>query len=206
MTKGSRQYWEHVYQGRKVNEVSWYQEYPELSLQLIDASGIGSADAILDVGGGASVLVDHLLLQGFSRVAVLDISALALECARKRLSDQADRVEWIEADVTNFEPPHPFALWHDRAVFHFLTEAGDRQRYIEVLKKALDGGGFLILATFSLDGPQMCSGLPVERYDVDKMQATLGPAFRLLEYRPELHTTPSGGEQRFIYALFRYQP
>jgi SAM-dependent methyltransferase len=206
MSEERQQHWEAVYQGKDEGEVSWYQEYPDISLRLIERTGIGSDAPLIDVGGGASVLVDKLLRKGFSRVAVLDISSVALECARQLLAAKAEQVEWLVADVTRFQPEHRFALWHDRAVFHFLTDEDDRRRYIEVLKSALQEGGYLILATFALDGPEMCSGLPVERYDAEKMQAVLGEAFSLQESHREIHITPAGKEQRFTYALFRYQP
>ena len=206
MSEERQQHWEKVYQGKEMGEVSWYQEYPDISLQLIARSGIAADAAIIDIGGGASVLVDNLLMQGFEQVAVLDISSSALECARWRLADKAGQVEWLVSDVTRFQPDHTFALWHDRAVFHFLTDESDRQRYLDVVRLSLQAGGFLILATFALDGPEQCSGLPVERYDVDKMQSVLGDAFTLIDSRREVHVTPAEKEQRFTYALFRYQP
>ncbi|MEJ2407729.1 MAG: class I SAM-dependent methyltransferase [Candidatus Thiodiazotropha sp.] len=205
MSEERQQHWEEAYQGKAESEVSWYQEYPDISLQLIDRSGIGMNAPLIDVGGGTSVLIDNLLLKGYSRVAVLDISSAALECTRQRLADKAEQVEWLVSDVTRFQPSHTFSLWHDRAVFHFLTDTEDRRRYIDVLKSALRQGGYLVLATFALDGPEQCSGLPVERYDADKMQAVLGEEFTLQESRREVHVTPAGGEQRFSYALFRYQ-
>lgn len=205
MSEERQRHWEEVYQTKGESGVSWYQEYPDISLELIEQTGIDLNAALIDVGGGASVLVDNLLLKGYSRVAVLDISSAALECVRQRLAGKADQVEWLVSDVTRFEPEHGFALWHDRAVFHFLTAEQNRQRYIEVLKSALQEGGYLILATFALDGPEQCSGLPVERYDAEKMQAVLGGAFKLIESRRECHITPTGNEQRFTYALFRYQ-
>lgn len=206
MVDERQQHREEIYRRKEESEVSWYQVYPGISLQLIGRSGIGTSEPLIDVGGGASVLVDQLLLKGFRRVAVLDISSTALECAQQRLCEKASQVEWLQADVTQFQPPHRFTLWHDRAVFHFLTDEADRQRYIEVLKSSLQEGGYLLLATFALDGPGMCSGLPVERYDADKLQAVLGEVFTLQESRHEMHTTPAGKEQRFSYALFRYQP
>lgn len=206
MNEERQQHWEEVYRGKEEGEVSWYQEYPDTSLQLIERAGLDSDAPVIDVGGGASMLVDNLLRKGFCRLAVLDISASAIECARQRLGDQAGQIEWLVADVTRFHPDHRFALWHDRAVFHFLTETEERHRYLEVLKSALEEGGYLVLATFAQDGPEQCSGLPVERYDTDKMQAVLGKSFALLESRRETHVTPAGKEQRFTYALFRYQP
>jgi 2-polyprenyl-3-methyl-5-hydroxy-6-metoxy-1,4-benzoquinol methylase len=206
MSEERQQHWEEVYRAKDEGEVSWYQEYPDLSLQLIEQTRIDLDAPLIDVGGGASVLVDNLLLKGFSRLAVLDISSMALECARQRLAGKAVQVEWLVADITRFEPEHDFALWHDRAVFHFLTAEHERQRYIEVLKSALQDGGYLILATFALDGPEQCSGLQVERYDINKMQGVLGEAFVLQDSCRETHITPAGKEQHFTYALFRYQP
>lgn len=206
MSDERQQHWDEVYRRKGVGEVSWYQEYPDISLQLIAHCGIAGDEALIDVGGGASVLVDNLLQKGFSRVTVLDISPTAIECARQRLDAREKEVEWLSSDITRFQPDHRYAVWHDRAVFHFLTDESDRQRYLGVLKSALQQGGFLILATFSLDGPERCSGLPVERYDIGKMQSVLGEAFTLIESRQECHLTPDGKEQRFTYGLFKYQP
>ncbi|MEN8170151.1 MAG: class I SAM-dependent methyltransferase [Pseudomonadota bacterium] len=202
---GERQrHWEQVYQSKESTEVSWYQEYPGQSVQMIEKAVSSPDDAIIDVGGGASVLVDSLLQKGYSRPAVLDISAAALKCAQQRLCEQANKVEWFASDVTAFEPPHRFLLWHDRAVFHFLTDNADREKYLAVLRKALEPNAHLVIATFAEDGPEMCSGLPVERYDSEKIVQTLGGEFELLEKHTETHTTPAGGEQKFNYFLFRY--
>ncbi|MCW8919776.1 MAG: class I SAM-dependent methyltransferase [Gammaproteobacteria bacterium] len=199
-------HWEQVYRSKESTAVSWYQKYPEQSIRLIERVVQSKAQPIIDVGGGASVLVDNLLQRGYSRLAVLDISAKALDCIRQRLCDKAQQVEWFVTDVTNFTPPHRFALWHDRAVFHFLTDSEDRAKYIAVLQRALEPGAHLVIATFAPDGPAQCSGLPVERYDGVKIAQTLGESFQLLEQQSESHTTPAGGEQRFNYFLFRYQP
>ncbi len=199
-------HWEQVYQSKESTEVSWYQEYPDQSMRMIAKVVASKADAIIDVGGGASVLIDSLLQKGYSHLAVLDISAAALQCAQQRLCEQAKQVEWFVADVTTFEPPHRFSLWHDRAVFHFLTGEDDREKYRAVLRKALKPDAHLLIATFAADGPEMCSGLPVERYDSDKMKQTLGAEFELLEQQVETHTTPAGGEQKFNYFLLRYRP
>ena len=204
---GDRQsHWEQVYRSKQSTEVSWYQEYPVQSMRLIEEVVASKGDAIIDVGGGASVLVDTLLLNGYTNLAVLDISESALKCAQQRLCERAGEVEWFAADVTAFEPPHRFSLWHDRAVFHFLTAQSDREKYLSVLRKALEPGAHLIIATFAEDGPEMCSGLPVERYGSEKIMQTLGDAFQLLEQQSERHTTPSDKEQRFNYFLLRYQP
>ncbi len=201
-----QQHWEQVYEDKDSTEVSWYQEYPGQSVQMIEQVVASKDEAIIDVGGGASVLVDTLLLRGYQRLAVLDISAAALQCAKQRLCERAPQVEWFVADVTAFEPPHRFALWHDRAVFHFLTAAADREKYLAVLRKALIPGAHLVIATFAEDGPEKCSGLPVERYGATKITQTFGNEFSLLQQQGEIHSTPSGGTQKFNYFLFRYQP
>jgi trans-aconitate methyltransferase len=199
-------HWEQVYRSKESTAVSWYQKYPEQSIRLIEQVVQSKAQPIIDVGGGASVLVDNLLQRGYSRLAVLDISATAIDCIRQRLCDKAQQVEWFVADVTNFTPPHRFALWHDRAVFHFLTDSEDRAKYIAVLQRALEPGAHLMIATFAPDGPERCSGLPVERYDGVKIAQTLGESFQLLEQQSESHITPAGGEQCFNYFLLRYHP
>lgn len=199
-------HWEQVYQNKLSTEVSWYQEYPGRSMSMIEKAAAAAGDAIIDVGGGASLLVDSLLQHGYQRLAVLDISAAALACAQQRLCERAAQVEWLVADVTRFEPPHRYSLWHDRAVFHFLTAEADRKKYLAVLRKALQPEAHLVIATFAEDGPEMCSGLPVERYSAQKLMQTLGAEFELLEQQVENHTTPAGGEQKFNYFLLRYHP
>lgn len=197
-----KQHWEKVYNEKSPLEVSWYQKEPALSLKLIDHCQPAKSRAVIDVGGGASVLVDKLLEQGFEQLAVLDISSKALEVAKRRLGKKADTVEWFASDITEFVAPHPFALWHDRAVFHFLTEAADRQKYVSSLKAALPTGAYLILAAFALDGPTMCSGLNIVQYDAAKLSRELGDEFELVEEDSETHLTPSGGQQRFGYFRF----
>lgn len=192
-------HWEGVYQGKSPLEVSWYQQEPAQSLRLIEASGSGPDTRIIDVGGGASLLVDRLCERGFTRLAVLDISAQALAHARSRLAERAGAVEWFDQDVTQFRPPHAFGLWHDRAVFHFLTERQDRERYVQVLRQALMPRGQLILAAFAIGGPDQCSGLDIVQYDADKLLGELGAGFQLLEQASEDHSTPAGKVQRFAY-------
>lgn len=192
-------HWEQVYRDKSPLEVSWYQAEPALSLALIEATGCPHDAAIIDVGGGASVLVDRLLEAGYRHPAVLDLAGAALEHARRRLGARADAVEWFEADVTTFDPPHAFDLWHDRAVFHFLTEVDDRHRYRDTLLRALCPGGHLILAAFAVGGPERCSGLEVVQYDVDRVLALFGDDFDLIETREESHQTPGGAAQRFGY-------
>lgn len=195
-------HWEKIYRNKLPSEVSWYQKEPELSLRLIRNSGVDKDAPIIDVGGGASVLVDRLVAEGYHHLAVLDVSSRALALARERLGDLAGSVEWFEADVAYFHPPHPFSLWHDRALFHFLTRPSDRSRYVEVLKKALSSGGHLILATFAVGGPTRCSGLEIVQYDADKLLHELGGDFKLVEELDEIHLTPANKEQKFSYFRF----
>ncbi len=197
-----RKHWNRVYQTRAPQSVSWFQRRPEVSLALIAASGVGKEAGIIDVGGGASVLVDHLLDLGYSNLAVLDISSAALDASRSRLGGRAAAVAWFEDDVTTFKPPRRFALWHDRAVFHFLTEAGDRVRYVATLRKALKPTGTVIIATFAPDGPPKCSGLDVARYDEHSIATELGAGFVLRETHRETHISPQNAEQRFNYFVF----
>ncbi len=197
-----RDHWNRVYQTKTPDNVSWYQQRPEVSLALVAASGVGKDAGIIDVGGGASVLVDHLLDLDYTNLAVLDLSGAALSASRSRLGARAAAVEWFEADVTSFEPPHRYALWHDRAVFHFLTDADDRTRYVATLRKALQPNGAVIVATFAPDGPPKCSGLDVVRYDEHSIAAELGDEFQLREVRRETHVTPWMAEQRFNYFRF----
>lgn len=199
-------HWEKVYAEKSPKEVSWYQPRPERSLALIQATGLGPEAALIDVGGGASTLVDNLLQSGYRDLAVLDISGAALAHTRQRLGPAAAEVAWYEADVTEFRPPRAFDIWHDRAVFHFLTEAADRAAYLEALRAGLRPGGHLILATFALDGPEKCSGLPVQRYDAAALAATLGADFELLGEESEAHLTPAEATQRFGYFHFRRRP
>jgi len=196
-------HWRGVYAGKDEDEVSWYQARPETSLRLIAATGAGREAPIIDAGGGASTLVDHLLDAGHADITVLDIAPEALKKARLRLGARAAQVRWIAADLLSWQPPRQYAIWHDRAVFHFLTAEEDRQRYVEVLKRALAPGRHVIIATFAPDGPERCSGLPVMRHSPESIAATLGPDFTLEEAADEHHTTPAGKVQHFNYARLR---
>jgi len=200
---GDKSHWERVYTDKAIDSVSWFQNYPTLSMQLIHATGINKDSAIIDVGGGASMLADTLVNEGYGKVAVLDIAGTALEYAKKRLADKATAVEWFEHDVTTFVPPHPFNLWHDRAVFHFLSDVEVRARYLDVLAKAVPVGGHVIIATFALEGPEKCSGLAVERYDEAKIVPLFAPRFTLVEKLSEMHRTPALKDQHFNYFRFR---
>ena len=204
MESANRQaHWENVYTTKGENEVSWYQQSPAPSSELIVQAGATHASAIIDVGGGASRLVDHLVEQGFEDITVLDLSAAALEAAKRRLESRADRVHWIVADATAWEPVKSYDIWHDRAAFHFLTEKKDRAAYIARLTQGVKAGGHAIIATFALDGPEKCSGLPVARYDSASLAWTLGSKFQLVHTRRHEHATPWGSRQMFQFSVFR---
>jgi SAM-dependent methyltransferase len=197
-----RDHWSHVYQTKGEDEVSWFQETPASSLKMIRATGLGPEASVLDVGGGASRLVDALLDDGYRHVGVLDVAPEALATARTRLAERASAAEWFAADVLTFESPHPWDLWHDRAVFHFLTDPDGRARYRDVLLRTLAPGGHVVTARFGPGGPERCSGLPVQRYDAEALAAALGPELRLAEHRIEAHSAPTGAEQEFLFARF----
>ena len=199
-------HWQNVYQDKSSLDVSWYQKEPSLSLELIHSTQVARDEAIIDVGGGASVLVDCLCKEGYTSLAVLDISENALASSKKRLGDFAKNIEWFEADITQFDAPHKFSLWHDRAVFHFLTDQSDRKSYVKTVKRALRPGGHLIIAAFSIGGPEKCSGLEIVQYDSEKLKAELGDGFELVEERDETHITPANKEQKFMYFRFIKKP
>jgi SAM-dependent methyltransferase len=199
-----KQHWETVHQAKAPTEVSWYQEHAARSMDFIRRTGVARAGRIIDVGGGVSTLVDDLLAEGYSDVTVLDISPAALDVARSRLGDAAARVTWIEADVLCADlPAGSYDLWHDRAVFHFLTEEADRARYVECVRRAVKPGGHVIVATFAGDGPTQCSGLDVVRYDPESLHGAFGDEFRLVDSAGETHVTPAGSEQSFVYCYCR---
>jgi trans-aconitate methyltransferase len=196
-------HWENVYTSKGESQLSWFQETPALSLELIELVGVARSSAIVDIGGGASRLADSLVSRGYEDVTVLDLSAAALAAARSRIGEDANRVTWIAADVTAWEPPRSYDLWHDRAAFHFLTPAPDRAAYVDRLQRALRPGGHAIIGTFALDGPERCSGLAVSRYDAEHLAATLGRGFALIDSRPHEHVTPWGATQKFQFSTFR---
>ncbi len=199
-------YWRNVYQEKSPLKVSWYQKEAKISLELIRRTEVTNNEGIIDVGGGASVLVDNLQKESFTNLAVLDISENALATAKKRLGDSAKSIEWLVADITQFDAAHKFSLWHDRAVFHFLTDHSDRKNYVKTLKNSLRPEGHLIIATFAIGGPDKCSGLEIVQYDSEKMIAELGEDFELVEERNEVHITPSNKEQKFIFFRFLKVP
>jgi len=198
-----KKHWGNVYQDKSPLEVSWYQKEPKLSLELIRFSNVASNDAIIDVGGGTSVLVDYLSKECFTSLTVLDISENAIAIAKKRLGGKAKSIEWIVSDIIKFDTSQKFSLWHDRALFHFLTNPSDRKKYVKALINAIRPEGHLIIATFAIGGPEKCSGLEIVQYDSEKMSAELGDNFVLVEERKEIHITPANKEQEFIFFLFR---
>ena len=203
MSFDRKSHWEGVYGNKKPTEVSWYQTEPKISLGLIASTGVDYKAKIIDIGGGASVLVDKLLDEGFKDLTVLDISSKAIDFAKKRLGKQAKNVMWIEADITDFDSSAKYDLWHDRAVFHFLTNGEDRKKYVECMDGAVNPDGHVIISAFAIDGPLKCSGLDIERYSPEKMKAEIGDSFELVNSVNEIHVTPSNKEQKFSYFYFK---
>ena len=196
-------HWENVYQTKGERDVSWFQESPEISLDLIRATGANADSSIIDIGGGASRLVDALADEGFAAITVLDLSEKALATAKARLGPRAAGVQWIVADVTAWEPTQTYDVWHDRAAFHFLTEPKDRTAYVARILRAVRPGGQVIIGTFAPDGPERCSGLPVVRHDAASLVKILGTTCELIESRNHAHQTPMGTIQRFQFSRFR---
>ena len=195
--------WEGLYYSRPETGFSWYQRDPATSLEYIAAATVDRSAPVIDVGGGASLLVDALIARGYSDLTVLDLSESALRKSRERLGVSASRVTWIAADVTHWHPTRRFQVWHDRAAFHFLTAPDRQAAYVAVLQAATLPGATVIIATFALDGPEKCSGLPVQRYSPETLATRLGAPFVLSTSRQEAHMTPGGAAQRFSYAVFR---
>jgi ubiquinone/menaquinone biosynthesis C-methylase UbiE len=197
-------HWERIYRTRDVREVSWFQEHAAQSIELIKKTGVSLESKIIDVGGGASTLVDDLLDLGYTNITVLDISGEALRRSQDRLGDRASRVTWLEQDITEAElSPNFYDVWHDRAVFHFLTRADDRHRYVQAVRRSVKTGGHIIVASFGLGGPEKCSGLNVVRYSSEAMHAEFGSDFKLVSTATEVHHTPGGTDQKFIYCYCR---
>jgi SAM-dependent methyltransferase len=199
-----RAHWDEVYRSRAPDRVSWFRPHLERSLALLDAAGVRPSDRLVDVGGGASTLVDDLLDRGFSELTVLDLAPSALARSQARLGSRAGRVTWVEADVLT----HPFEaasveVWHDRAAFHFLTDEASRAAYLRQVREALAPGGVLVVASFALDGPDKCSGLPVRRHDEEGLEASFGEGFERVAAAREVHETPWGAEQAFAYVALR---
>ena len=199
-----KNHWEHVYSTKKTESVSWFQEHAEQSMRLIRGTGVPYSAGIIDVGGGASTLVDDLLRSGYRAVSVLDLAAAALSVAKARLGERASEVQWTEGDITKvLLPVHAFDVWHDRAVFHFLTSKEDREAYVDTVLRSVKPGGHVIVATFAEDGPIQCSGLPVMRYGPSELHAEFGSPFSLVQHEREEHHTPFGTVQKFVYCYCR---
>jgi SAM-dependent methyltransferase len=197
-----KEHWDKAHAARHPRDVSWYEQLPALSLRMIQQSNVATDTPIIDVGGGASLLVDFLLDDGYRDITVLDLSGIALDKARRRLGEKSSRVEWIEQDITCFEAERKYGLWHDRALFHFLTLENDRGKYIQALRRALQPGGQLVISTFAIGGPERCSGLDIVQYDAQKLERELGGGFTLLEQEQVLHQTPAQKEQLFGFYRF----
>lgn len=199
-----RSHWENVYTTKAPDAVSWYRAHLEKSLEIIQRVAPDHSSSIIDVGGGESTFVDDLLAMGYHSISVLDVSPTALEVTRRRLGQAADRVRWIAADITGRElPAHTYDVWHDRAVFHFLTTAAARAAYVRQVVRSVRSGGYVLVGAFGPQGPTRCSGLEVLRYDADSLHSEFGVRFTLLESSEELHQTPFGATQQFLYCLCR---
>lgn len=202
----SKEHWEGIYAKKSSEQVSWYRPHLESSLRFIEGAGLPLDAGIIDVGGGTSTLVDDLLARGYVDLTVLDISAAAIEVAKARLGALASRVKWLVGDITRLPlGAHVYEFWHDRAVFHFLQAPDDRRRYVQAVRTALKPGGHVVVATFGPEGPERCSGLSVVRYSADGLHAEFGGEFRKVTSLAEVHATPSGGEQSFVYCYCRLQ-
>jgi SAM-dependent methyltransferase len=204
MTDANRQaHWENVYTTKGEKEVSWFQENPAPSLELIALTRLPEDAAIIDIGGGTSRLVDDLRARRFHRLTVLDLSGAALAAAKERLGKSGAEVQWVIADVTKWEPEQTYDLWHDRAAFHFLTDHADQSAYVDRIKRAVKPGGHVIIGTFAPDGPERCSGLPIVRHDAGTLAKILGSDFVLIDTRRHDHATPWGAIQHFQFSTFR---
>lgn len=203
MTRDAADHWRQAHAEKSPEEQGWYEPVPQRSIDLVRATGLPPEAGIIDVGGGASALAEHLLKAGCTDLTVADISAVALEEARGRLGGPGEEIEWILADVRDHDFARQYDLWHDRALFHFMVEPEDREAYLRTLARTLRPGGHLVLATFGPQGPEQCSGLPVARYDDDGLAQTLGAELVLRSSSLVLHHTPAGASQQFLYSLFR---
>jgi SAM-dependent methyltransferase len=200
---GRQAHWENVYTTKSEKEVSWFQETPAPSLELIALTRLPVDAAIIDIGGGASRLVDDLLAREFRRLTVLDLSGAALAAAKERLGESGAEVQWVIADITKWEPKQTYDLWHDRAAFHFLTDHADQSAYVDRIKRAVKPGGYVVIGTFAPDGPERCSSLPIVRRDATTLVKILGSDFVLTDTRRHDHATPWGAVQRYQFSTFR---
>ena len=201
-----RTHWEKIYREKAPDAVSWYRPHLETSLEIIERTAPQRSASIIDVGGGESTLVDDLLARGYQNIAVLDVSQTAIDVTKKRLEAAAENVQWFATDVEKADlPRNAFDVWHDRAVFHFLTTTEERGAYVQQVAKSVKSGGHVLISTFGPDGPTKCSGLEVIRYDAESLHAEFGARFRLLDSVKELHETPFGTKQQFLYCLCRVE-
>ncbi len=198
-----KNHWENVYKKKKTEEVSWYQLNPKTSLELILSLNSDKEDSIIDIGGGDSLLADNLVKLGFKKIYILDISSGALDRSRNRLYNKREYLNWLHSDVTDFKTDLRFNIWHDRATFHFLTDFEDIKKYVEVAEKYVKPNGYMILSTFSMSGPNKCSGLDVKQYSEESLKKTFQNKFDLVKSFDEVHTTPSNIKQNFIYCLLQ---
>jgi len=206
MTSERAEHWNAAYEAKGETGVSWFEAMPEASLALIEKFGHGIETSVIDIGGGASRLVDALIAKGWTSLSVLDVSQAAIDAAKARLGDAAERVDWIVDDITRWRPARVYDIWHDRAAFHFLTAPEEREAYAERLRAALAPGAHAIIATFASDGPERCSGLPVVRYAPAELAATIGAPFVLVHSEHHVHTTPWGSAQAFQFSVLRREP
>ncbi len=198
-----KKHWETIYQTKQPDEVSWYQPTPETSLRFIEELNLKPDARIIDIGGGDSLLAEHLLDLGFQNITVVDISKAAIERAKKRIGKQAETITWVVADVTQFEPTEDYDLWHDRAAFHFLTEQQEIHSYLETAHKSITPDGIMVVGTFSKEGPEKCSGLPVSQYSESSMTKQMQPLFEKIECITVNHETPFDTVQNFTFCSFK---
>ena len=198
-----KEHWENVYRTKEDQEVGWYQPNPETSIRLVRTYSTSKDDSIIDVGGGNSHLIQHLLNEGYTDLSVMDISIHAINRNKRRFGSEADKINWIESNILEFNSDQDFQIWHDRAVFHFLTDNADMRSYCEVASHHIKKGGFLIIGTFSETGPKMCSGLPITQYSEESFCVIFQEKFELIECFDDKHTTPSGNNQDFVWAVFK---
>lgn len=203
MEKTRKQHWETIYETKKFEEVSWYQAVPEVSLSILSAFVEEKDSPIIDVGGGDSYLVDFLLKQNYTDISVLDISEKALQRAQNRLESKAKNINWIVSDITAFKPTNKFDFWHDRAVFHFLTEPNEVKKYAAIAADSISEKGIMVIGTFSKNGPLKCSGIDIKQYNEKEMSAVFEGDFELVDFREIIHITPMQSEQHFIFCVFR---
>lgn len=201
--KEAKSHWEEVYDKKSYQDASWYQERPEVSLKIIEELELPKTAKIIDIGGGNSNLAEFLLKQGYRDISVLDISEKALEKARQRLGEASEKINWIVADASDFEVTKVYHLWHDRAAFHFLTEDHQIENYLRTLDNSMASGGFVILATFSKEGPEKCSGRTIKQYSKEDLQELFQQKFELLKHENVDHKTPGGAIQNFTFCCFR---